>query len=147
MVGNSAKRVSLLDFTRRMIAEQYELGGLDCFRLCYDFIVESGVDLPKSIGETNLENYPTLFEENPDLAIEVMIEFIQKHLAEIQLHEAFAGDILFLKLKNSTTHPFLAIHGGNGNIISVTEKHGVRATPMKHYDLKKVFRCHKRSRL
>lgn len=140
-MGIDTKRVSVFDFTRRMIAQQYALGNLDCFRLSYDFIIENGIDLPDKIGKVTLKNYPNLFKKDPGKAIKTMMKFISKHLDEIPIYKAFAGDILLLKLKSAEGHPFLAIHGGNGNIISVTEKYGVRATPIKHYSVERVFRC------
>lgn len=132
----------MLEFTERKIAEQYELGKVDCFRLCYDFIVENGTELPDGIGNVTIHNYARLFKDDPQKAIHTMIRFMETNLEEIKPNQAFAGDILLLRLNGS--HPFLAIHGGNGNIISATEEYGVRTTPIKHYKLKRAFKCHKR---
>ncbi len=101
---------------------------------------ERGVAIPDEYEGITRDTYKDLFLKDPGKAKEIMLRFIGDYLEEIPPHKALAGDILLLSLRS--TMPFLAIAGGNGNIVAASVEHGVSVTPRKHYTIQRAYRWH-----
>lgn len=150
-MGEDQGRMStfcLAELTREYIERPYALGragGLDCFSLIYDYLGRRGTELPTEWRGLTLETYAALFEKDPAEAKRIMVEFVDDLLSEIPVPRAFAGDLLLLQLKDSTTLPFLAIHGGQSIAIASSPEFGVRPWDLEHYTIRRAWRCRRRS--
>jgi len=131
-----------------MLGRAYRLGKVDCFRVCFDWAREMGVELPESYAEIGISNgeYAQFFKASPVGTKALMVEFLEEHLEEIPVWSAFVGDIAFVRLKRGESAFFTGIIGGGGVLISATERKGVRALPRGAYMVERVFRCRRRSR-
>lgn len=134
----------LVELTKDYMGSPYCLGSNDCFSLIYDYMGKVGVDLPEEWEGLTLLNYAQLFEDDPKEAKDKMIEFVGTVANEIPVGMAFAGDILLLRLKESSDSlPFLAIHGGQTMCIAASKEYGVRAWSLEFYTIERVWRCRK----
>lgn len=131
-------QLTFVEITQKLIGMEYELGKMDCFSLILHYADILKYPLPKEYKGLTRENYKDLYLENPLLAKEIMIDFMIDNFKEIPLSKMFTRDILLLEYKN---RKFLAINGGNGNIIGASEKRGISAIPLKFYKILKVFKC------
>lgn len=136
-----------LNLARRMaqyVGRPYEAGATDCFSLVYQFIGER-MALPDTFQGLTMQDYYPLFESDPVRAKQIMVEFCEAHLEEVQPAYAFAGDVLLVHLRKRNSSPFLAIHGGQTTLIAATKDRGVVAMPMQAFDILRGWRCQQRS--
>ncbi|MFA7347268.1 MAG: hypothetical protein WCZ86_05870 [Desulfurivibrionaceae bacterium] len=136
--------MSLAAITSKFIGKPYLLGGMDCFSSIMLYLHERGVAMPDEYHGVRREDYPALFLADPETAKALMVRLMDDMLSRVDPPFAFAGDILLLRLPTSEKPPFLAIDGGNGNIIAAAESRGVVQLPMKHYVIERAWRCRQR---
>ena len=116
--------------------------GFDCFSLVVEDMKKLGVQVPETYKGRSTINYGGFFNEDPEKAKAMMVEFVAELLEEIPSAFASAGDILLARTKGSKnyTQSFLAIHGGNGHMIVSAEIQGVTLLPIRVYDISQAFR-------
>lgn len=131
--------MSLVKITQKLMEQEYSLGETDCFSTVYHYLQQTGADVPKEWNGLTISTYAGLYLKDPEGAKEIMTEFLNEHLTPVKISRAFAGDILLCNLRG---HPqkFPAIHGGNGNIICVTEDRGVTLMPLRYYTVERAWR-------
>lgn len=141
---------SFVSITAQLVGKPYALGnfcnGMDCFNLIYRYLTMRGIPMPTEYNGLTLETYGALFQEDPDEAKRIMVEFIGSILQEIQPGMAFAGDVLLLRLKDSDSQVFLGIHGGGANVICSSCEHGVNPYPLSSYEILRAWKCQQPSR-
>ena len=140
-------KINLLKISQALVGSPYCLGswdrkkGLDCFSLVGSYLKMRGVTLDREMEGVKIDDYKELFLREPEKAKALMVLYIEKHMDELPISKRLAGDVLLLSLANQGT--FLAIDGGNGNIVAASEENGVSVTPLNHYSIEKAFRCRK----
>ena len=132
--------------TAKLVGQAYKLGQVDCFSAILQYLEFQGVEIPDEYQGQTRDTYAQFFQDDPVAAKGLMVAFMAECLDEIKPHQAFAGDIMLLTLNDSNALPFLAINGGNGNIIAASESRGVSVTPLKHYTIGRCWRCPRPSR-
>lgn len=133
-------RMSLASITAKLVGQQYELGIQDCFALIIHYLRLQACPVPKEFHGYTMDTYKDLFLRRPAAAKILMVKLMAEILDEVPTHQAFAGDIMLLSLGEDK---FLAINGGNSNIVAASKVRGVAVTPLKHYTIERVFRCRK----
>jgi len=138
--------MSLIRFTSQTMGRPYRLGGYadqkgaDCFSNVWDYLGKK-MDLPKEYEGLTMGTYAELYRQDPEQAKCIMICLMKDLLIEIPPHEALAGDVLRVSAKiGESVDDYLAIDGGNGNLICVAEKHGVSVWPKRFYHIKEAYR-------
>jgi len=137
--------MSLASISRKFIGLPYQLGAVDCFSSILIYLAECGIAVPDEYHGVRREDYAALFQDQPEAAKALMVEFMNSMFPTIEPGFAFAGDILLLRLQRSDKPPFLAIDGGNGNIIAAAESRGVCVLPLKNYTIERAWRCRQHS--
>jgi hypothetical protein len=137
--------MSLAAISAKFIGLPYQLGAVDCFSAILLYLAERGLAIPDEYQGVKRQDYPALFLSDPIAAKALMVEFMDSTLPLVSPPFAFAGDILLLRLQNSDTPPFLAIDGGNGNIIAASESHGIGVSSIRHYNIERAWRCQQQS--
>ena len=137
------KRNRLASLTREFVGKQYELGNNDCFIVIYKYLQLRGLPLPRLYKGQTLRTYAELFLKDPHGAKELMVDFIDNTLKRLKgPNYSTAGDILFLRPKSVYLAPAaLGIDCGNGNVMIVTEKHGVNIAPLNRYEIVRGWTC------
>jgi len=132
-------------WSNSVIGKPFELGKVDCFRLVFDYLQECGLRLPEEYKGLAMPDYAHAYLQNREGLIQKAIAYMSEYLKELEIHQAFTGDILVVKLRWFEALPIsFGIDGGNGIIISVTEKMGVIPIEKKLYNIMRVFRCQSR---
>ena len=135
--------MSMARITAGFIGRPYQLGITDCFSAVLEYIASCGYQIPDSFEGVTRDDYADLFEADPGAAKALMVRFVDRLLDEVPPGHAFAGDILLLRLRGQL--PFLAIDGGNGNIIAASESRGVGVSPRRSYTTERAWRCRRQS--
>ena len=142
MGQDTRKRIAISKFnlatmSASIIGKPFELGCTDCFMLVINYLRQRGVSLPEEHSGYTLQSYPELYQTNPNYAREVMVSCLDSILSQIPANRVAPGDILLIKLKGTSEGFFLAINGGNGNALMVSEIRGVISLPMRVYKILK----------
>lgn len=137
--------MSLALRTSRFVGRPYRLGVADCFSSILDYIEGCGYQIPREFEGQTRATYAALFLARPAEAKAVMIRFIAALLPEINPSQAFAGDILLLRLAGSGNLPFLAIDGGNGHALAAVQSRGICQIALRNYTIERGWRCQQRS--
>ncbi len=127
-----------------LVNRPYKLGEVDCFRSIADYLESIGLALPDEFGGQTWASYPDFYRSQPEQAKALVVDLFDSLLPQIDPRRTLAGDLLLLAYKDSL--PFMAIHGGNGNIITAAEAHGFRVflgnkfTRLKGWSCQQLFR-------
>jgi len=127
------------ELTARLVSRPYRLGEVDCFSTILVYLQARRVPLPAEFEGQTRHTYPDLYKTDPEGAKALAIRFLESVLDEVPPHTAIAGDILVLRLPGNP--PFLAIDGGNGQVVAASVEHGVRPLAKRHYKVERCFRC------
>jgi len=121
----------------RVGKQQYELGQIDCFRLVMDYARSfNNKELPVEFSGMTLETYGDWYLQDENRTVEIAIKYLDTYLHEIPESKTIAGDVLVLRYDGST---FFGIDGGNGKIITVFVKKGIRVIRKRHFEIVKAF--------
>ena len=146
------EREPFSEISQSLIGRPYKLGETDCFAVVVQYLKRVGVKCAYEFKEVTLDNYADLFNESPQAAKALMVEYLDAHLKQIEPIKAFCRDIMLLQLRpefaisesslcnNSLQVPFLGINGGNGVFISAAPGLGVAVTSMSYYKILKAWR-------
>lgn len=107
-----------------LVNRPYKLGEVDCFRSIMEYVEILGVDFPQEFEGQTLESYPEFYRSHPEEAKALVVKLFDTLLPPVECNRALAGDVLLLKYRDNP--PFLAIHGGNCNVITASEACGFR---------------------
>ena len=134
--------MNLAKISSRFIGIPYELGKMDCFMAVVRYLQEMGraPDINEYQGIT-LETYAKVFLNDPERVKNIMVQLMDDYFSVVDSKKASPGDIALLKLRGSSTLPFLGIIAGNAIIIIATEQDGVTTYPLKHYKILRAWRC------
>ena len=130
-------KMALVNLTKDFIRQKFELGKMDCFRLVYDYLKKQ-MPLPEEFKGVTLDTYENLFNEKPEAARGLMVDFLKEYLNEIKPYEVTAGDIVVLNYNYSPF--FLGIAVGNASVLLATESKGVDTFPLRYYKIVRAFR-------
>lgn len=128
---------NLAKMSALVLGKPFELGCMDCFMLVIDYLRQRGFQLPEEYNGYTLQSYGDLYLDNPNRAREVMVGCLDVMLKQIPAGKVVPGDILLIKLKGTSEGFFLAINGGNGNALLVSESRGVISLPIRFYKILK----------
>jgi hypothetical protein len=132
--------MKLSTISRQFIGKKYDLGRCDCFSIVRDYLRQKGAQLPEEYkGIDVTTGYATLWEQEPDRAKDLMVEFFAEYTTRIPAFKMKAGDILHLQYGNKH---FCGIHGGNGHVIGASPEYGVSLFRIAEYTILGVYRCH-----
>jgi hypothetical protein len=130
--------MNLARITQQLTGQKYELGEWDCFRIVHHYLQLQGVALPDEWRGHTLESYAELYQQDKDTAKALQIEFVAEHLKGKPVSRAFAGDIVLAACKRNGAQ-VLAIHGGNGYIITASNRDGVKPRKRQYYDILRAW--------
>jgi len=123
--------------SERVGKRQYDLGQVDCFRLVLDYSrCFNNIELPVDYRGMTLDTYGDWYLQDNIRTVKIAIEYLSTYLYEIEVSRTVAGDILVLRYGTST---FFGIDGGNGKIITVFIKTGIRVIRKQHFEVIKAF--------
>lgn len=137
--------MSLAALTSTFVGRPYRLGRTDCFSAILGYIEACGYPAPREFEGQTRDSYAALFLSQPQEAKAVMVRLIDSLLPSLTPAQAFAGDILLLRLTGTDNQPFLAIDGGNGHALAAVESRGVCQLSLRNYTVERVWRCQQRS--
>jgi hypothetical protein len=109
----------------QLVNRPYELGKVDCFRSIWDYLKTIGVEAPDSFEGMTIEEYPEFFKSSPVEAKAMVVRYLDTILPRCEPNMTLAGDLLLIEVKDHP--PFLAINGGNGCILTASERFGFKA--------------------
>lgn len=138
--------ISLAALTSTFVGRPYQLGQTDCFSAILGYIEERGYPTPQEFEGQTRDSYAALFLAQPQEAKAVMIRLIDSLLPRLDPAQAFAGDILLLRLTGADKPLFLAIDGGNGHALAAVESRGICQLSLRNYTIERVWRCQQQSR-
>lgn len=137
--------MSLAALTSTFVGRPYRLGQTDCFSAILRYIEACGYPTPQEFEGQTRESYADLFLAQPQEAKTVMVRLIDSLLPSLFPAQAFAGDILLLRLTGTDSPPFLAIDGGNGHALAAVESRGICQLSLRNYTIERVWRCQQHS--
>lgn len=127
-----------------LVNKPYELGKVDCFRSIMEYAESIGVAFPLEFEGQTLESYPDFYREQPQEAKALVVRLFDSLLPEVQPNFSLAGDILLLQFHDKP--PFLAINGGNGNIITASIEYGFKVYLGNRFKRLKGWSCQQQFR-
>lgn len=137
MVGTGTKirRPGLAEITSEVVGKSYELGCTDCFALIIYYLQKQGVPIPDEYEGITLETYADFYKKDPENTLRLMVGFINRLLVSVHPNKAPPGSIYLLSLKGRDVPSFLALDGGNTNVVFATEERGIIVMPLSHYEI------------
>lgn len=135
---------NVCDYARDMQGVAFEIGKFDCLQMVIKFLGRFS-KVPKKYEGFTTNTYFLLYRKNPARAIELMVEYLESFLDEIDWHDMRSGDIAVLSYNFSPY--FLGIVMGNGKVLVVDQKHGIVSVFLGFYKIERVFRCREQSQL
>ena len=142
MVGKNTQKPIVFDFSKELVGLPYQLGygaenGLDCFTLLVNYLSRFGIKISESetIDGITLKNYREKYLDDHKV-ISTAAKFLSKILKEKNANRIFVGDILMIEYNGKK---FFGIDAGNGNILTVNLKTGVKIVHGDIYRILKVW--------
>lgn len=111
--------------TRKYLAQPFDK--CNCLKLLYDIYTDLGISVPDKYKGYNLNTYMAYWEEEPEQAIEDMMDLFRTVGKEIDTRFLKRGDAIVVKYKNSK---FPSIYIGGNNIMVATREKGIMTLPL-----------------
>lgn len=115
--------------------------GWCCFSMSYDYGIRLGLDLPTEYKGHTLESYDELYKNNPEEAVNLMLEFIDIYYPKVNDKIKY-GDLVSMKLKNLKLYPYasLGIYAGRGNLLTAILDKNITMASLKNYKIINHYR-------
>jgi hypothetical protein len=132
--------MKLIEYTKQVVGIPYCAGGMDpkmglgCFTIVYNWIKIHMPALPTEYHSYTLENRRQFYDETPEAANALMLQFFDEYLVKVEPAFAFVGDVLWTSLMwKGKEYLAACIHAGNGHMLGATPARGVTLIPIRNY--------------
>jgi hypothetical protein len=139
--------MKLIEYTQKIVGLPYCAGGMDprlglgCFTIVYDWLKAHLPELPEEYHGYTLRNRRQRYDDDPDAANAVMLQFFDEYLVRIEPAFAFTGDVLWSSIVVKGKEFFAAsVHAGNGHMLGATPLRGVVLIPLRGYKVHRAWR-------